>query len=307
MGDTIQKPGSDSGVIRVHGTRKAVATSVDSSAVYCYAHPLTGGKQVVCESWRNLISCGSKPIAITNCLNFGNPEKEKNMGEFVECVEGINEASKFLDYPIVSGNVSFYNETKDKGIKPTPAIGGVGLIKDYKKIVTMNLKNNENLILVVGKTEGHIDQSVFAINILNEKKGPPPVVNLFNEKNNGETVLKLNAEGLIKSLHDVSLGGIITAVSKMAIKGKKGFKLNKPKVLINKFDYYFGEDQGRYIIEIEPKNLLKVQKILKDNSVHYDEIGLVTEKDVIIDKEPIIHIDDLIKSNKYWLEDYMDK
>ena len=109
MGDTIQKPGSDSGVVRVHGTDKAVATSVDSSAVYCYAHPLTGGKQVVCESWRNLISCGSKPIAITNCLNFGNPEKEKNMGEFVECVEGINEASKFLDYPVVSGNVSFYN------------------------------------------------------------------------------------------------------------------------------------------------------------------------------------------------------
>ena len=114
MGDTIQKPGSDAGVVRVHGTSKAVATSVDSSAIYCNAHPLTGGKQVVCESWRNLISCGSKPIAITNCLNFGNPEKEKNMGEFVECVEGINEASKFLDYPIVSGNVSFYNETKDK-------------------------------------------------------------------------------------------------------------------------------------------------------------------------------------------------
>jgi Phosphoribosylformylglycinamidine (FGAM) synthase, synthetase domain len=293
-------------VVRVHGTNKAVATSVDSSAVYCYAHPLTGGKQVVCESWRNLISCGSKPIAITNCLNFGNPEKEKNMGEFVECVEGINEASKFLDYPIVSGNVSFYNETKDKGIKPTPTIGGVGLIKDYNKMITMNLKNKENLILVVGKTEGHIDQSVFARNILNEKKGPPPVVNLFNEKNNGETVLKLIDEGLIGSAHDVSLGGIITAVSKMAIKGKKGFKLNKLKVLINKFDYYFGEDQGRYIIEIESKNLAKVQKILKDNSVHYDEIGIVTENEIIVDKEPILHIDDLIESNKNWLENYMD-
>ena len=274
MGDTIQKPGSDSGVVRVHGTNKAVATSVDSSAVYCYAHPLTGGKQVVCESWRNLISCGSKPIAITNCLNFGNPEKEKNMGEFVECVEGINEASKFLDYPVVSGNVSFYNETKDKGIKPTPTIGGVGLIKDYKKMITMNLKNNENLILVVGKTEGHLDQSVFARNILNEKKGPPPEVNLFNEKNNGETILKLIGEGLIISAHDVSLGGIITAVSKMAIKGKKGFKLNKLKVLMNKFDYYFGEDQGRYIIEIEPNNLSKVQKILKDNSVHVMRLEL---------------------------------
>ena len=307
MGDTIQKPGSDSGVVRVHGTNKAVATSVDSSAVYCYAHPLTGGKQVVSESWRNLISCGSKPIAITNCLNFGNPEKEKNMGEFVECVEGINEASKFLDYPVVSGNVSFYNETKDKGIKPTPTIGGVGLIKDYKKMITMNLKNNKNLILVVGKTEGHIDQSVFAINILNEKKGPPPEVNLFNEKNNGETTLKLIEEGLINSAHDVSLGGIITAVSKMAIKGKKGFKLNKLKVLMNKFDYYFGEDQGRYIIEIEANNLSKVQKILKDNSVHYDEIGIVTENEIIVDKEPILHIDDLIESNKNWLENYMDK
>ena len=307
MGDTIQKPGSDSGVVRVHGTNKAVATSVDSSAVYCYAHPLTGGKQVVCESWRNLISCGSKPIAITNCLNFGNPEKEKNMGEFVECVEGINEASKFLDYPVVSGNVSFYNETKDKGIKPTPAIGGVGLIKDYKKMITMDLKKDNNLILVVGKTEGHLDQSIFAINILNEKKGPPPEVNLFNEKNNGETILKLMEEGLINSAHDVSLGGIITALSKMAIKGKKGFKLNKLKVLINKFDYYFGEDQGRYIIEIEGKNLSKVEKILKDNSVHYDDIGLVTENEIIVDKEPILHIDDLIKSNKSWLEDYMDK
>ncbi len=208
---------------------------------------------------------------------------------------------------MVSGNVSFYNETKDKGIKPTPAIGGVGLIKDYKKMITMDLKNNENLILIVGKTEGHLDQSAFAINILNEKKGPPPVVNLFNEKNNGETILKLIKEGLINSAHDVSLGGIITAVSKMAIKGKKGFKLNKHKVLMNKFDYYFGEDQGRYVIEIEPNNHSEVQKILKDNSVHYDEIGIVTENEIIIDKELILHVDDLIKSNKNWLEDYMDK
>ena len=262
---------------------------------------------MVCENWRNLISAGAKPIAITNCLNFGNPEKEKNMGEFVECVQGINEASKYLDYPVVSGNVSFYNETKDKGIKPTPSIGGIGLIKDCNKIISMNLKNEENLILVVGKTEGHIDQSIFARDILNEKKGPPPEINLFNEKNNGETMLQLINEGLIKSAHDVSLGGIITAVSKMAIKGAKGFKLNKLKVLLNKFDYYFGEDQGRYIIEIDPNNLTKVQKILNDNSVHFDELGFVTNKDIIVDKEPILHIDDLIESNTNWLKDYMEK
>ena len=176
MGDTIQKPGGDAGVVRVHGTNKAIAASIDSSADYCFAHPMTGGKQIVCESWRNMISVGAKPIAITNCLNFGNPEKEKNMGEFVECVQGIGEACKYLDYPIVSGNVSFYNETKDKGIKPTPSIGGVGLIKDYKKMISMGLSIVDNLVLIIGKTEGHIDQSIFAREILNQKKGPPPEI-----------------------------------------------------------------------------------------------------------------------------------
>ena len=305
MGDTIQKPGGDSGVVRIHKKNKAVATSIDSSATYCYAHPLTGGKQVVCESWRNLISVGAKPIAITNCLNFGNPEKEKNMGEFVECVEGINEASKFLDFPVVSGNVSFYNETKDKGIKPTPSIGGVGLIKNYKKMITMDLKEHNNLILVIGKTEGHLDQSLFARDVLLEKKGPPPEVNLFNEKNNGETILKLIEENLIKSAHDVSLGGIITALSKMSILGNKGFKLNKLKILMNKFEYFFGEDQGRYILEISKDNLKKVETILKENSVHFDQLGVVTSKEIIIDNEPIINIDELIKSNTSWLKKYM--
>ena len=305
MGDTIQKPGGDSGVVRVHGTNKAVAASVDSSAVYCYAHPLTGGKQIVCESWRNLISVGAKPLAITNCLNFGNPEKERNMGEFVECVQGISEASKYLEFPIVSGNVSFYNETKNKGIKPTPSIGGVGLIKNYKKMVTMDLKKVNNLVIVIGKTEGHLDQSIFARSILSEKKGPPPEINLFNEKNNGETILKLIEEGLIESAHDISLGGIIIALSRMCIKGNKGVKLNKLKSLINKFQYFFGEDQGRYIIEITKDNLKKVKEILNNNSVHYDELAIVVEKDIIIDKEPILSVDELIHSNKKWLKEYM--
>jgi phosphoribosylformylglycinamidine synthase len=305
MGDTIQKPGGDSGVVRVHGTNKAVAASVDSSAVYCYAHPLTGGKQIVCESWRNLISVGAKPLAITNCLNFGNPEKEKNMGEFVECVQGISEASKYLDFPVVSGNVSFYNETKNKGIKPTPSIGGVGLIKNYKKMVTMDLKKVDNLVIVIGKTEGHLDQSIFARSILSEKKGPPPEINLFNEKNNGETILKLIEERLIESAHDISLGGIIIALARMCIKGNKGVKLNKLKSLINKFQYFFGEDQGRYIIEITKDNLKKVKEILNNNSVHYDELAIVVEKDIIIDEEPILSVDELMLSNKKWLKEYM--
>ncbi|QIZ20239.1 phosphoribosylformylglycinamidine synthase subunit PurL [Candidatus Pelagibacter giovannonii] len=306
MGDTIQKPGGDAGVVRVHGTNKAVAASVDSSAVYCWAHPLSGGKQIVCESWRNLISVGAKPIAITNCLNFGSPENEENMGEFVECVQGLGEASAYLEFPVVSGNVSFYNQTKDIGIKPTPAIGGVGLIKDYQDMVTMDLKEADNVLLVIGKTEGHLDQSLFARDILNEKNGPPPEINLFNEKNNGETILKLIDKKYIKSAHDVSLGGIITALSKMCIKGKKGATLKKPNYLINQFEYLFGEDQGRYIAEISKDDLESATKILQENSVHFDELGSVIEDSLIIDDKTKVSIDDLIKSHTNWLTNYMD-
>ena len=307
MGDTIQKPGGDSGVVRVHGTEKAVAASVDSSAIYCWSHPLSGGKQIVCESWRNLISVGAKPIAITNCLNFGSPENEENMGEFVECVQGLGEASSYLNFPVVSGNVSFYNQTKNIGIKPTPTIGGVGLIKEYKNMVTMKLKKVDNLLLVIGKTEGHLDQSIFSRDILNEKNGPPPKINLFNEKNNGETILKLMDKNFVQSAHDVSLGGIITALSKMCIKGKKGVTLKKANYLINKFEYLFGEDQGRYIIEVQKDKLKDVIKILFENSVHYDELGIVNDNSLIIDDKSKVSIDDLIKSHTNWLTNYMSK
>ena len=305
MGDTIQKPGGDAGVVRVHGTSKAVAACVDSSAVYCYAHPLSGGKQIVCESYRNLISVGSIPIAITNCLNFGNPEKEKNMGEFVECVQGISEASEYLDFPVVSGNVSFYNETKDKGIKPTPSIGGVGLIKNYKNMTTMEFKNEGNIVLVIGKTIGHLDQSIFAREILSEKKGPPPEINLFNEKNNGSTVLKLINKYLVEACHDVSLGGILVAIAKMCIKSNKGLKINKLNTLMNKFEYFFGEDQARYIIEVKKDNLEKVKNILNENSVSFDQLGIVSEKNLEFGKEINISIDDLNKDYKTWLRKYM--
>ena len=306
MGDTIQKPGGDAGVVRVHGSKKAVAASVDSSASYCFAHPLTGGKQVVCESWRNLISVGAKPIAITNCLNFGNPEKEKNMGEFVECVEGITEASKYLDFPVVSGNVSFYNETNDKGIKPTPAIGGVGLIKDYEKMISMDFKKEGNIVYVLGKTEGHLDQSVFAKELLNEKKGAPPNVNLFNEKNIGETLLKLINLNLVVSCHDISLGGILIAVSKMCIKGNKGIKINPLKGLINKFEYFFGEDQARYIIEINSTNIKKVSEILNNNSVHFDDLGVVDKNILSFENDIKLPIEELSNAHTYWLKRYMD-
>ena len=250
---------------------------------------------------------GAKPVAITNCLNFGSPENEENMGEFVECVQGLGEASLYLDFPVVSGNVSFYNQTKNIGIKPTPTIGGVGLIKNFNNMVTMDLKEIDNVLLVIGKTEGHLDQSIFSREILNEKNGPPPEINLFNEKNNGETILKLIDKKFVKSAHDVSLGGIITALTKMCIKGKKGVTLKKPNYLINQFEYLFGEDQGRYIIEIGKKDLKGVIEILDKNSVHFDELGTVGDKMLIINEKTKVSIDDLIKSHTTWLTNFMSK
>tara|TARA_B100000029_G_scaffold465876_1_gene500847 strand:- start:274 stop:963 length:690 start_codon:yes stop_codon:yes gene_type:complete len=229
------------------------------------------------------------------------------MGEFVECVKGLGEASEYLNFPVVSGNVSFYNETKDKGIKPTPTIGGVGLIKNYKDMITMGFKESGNIVLVIGKTEGSLDQSIFAREILNIKSGPPPEVNLFNEKNNGETVLNLIKKKLIKSAHDVSLGGIIVAIAKMCIKGKKGIEIKKTKQLINQFQYMFSEDQGRYILEIKKENYKNVKEILNKSSVHYDEIGTVLDNDIVFEDKTKLSVDDLELSNNNWLKKYMEK
>jgi phosphoribosylformylglycinamidine synthase len=174
-------------------------------------------------------------------------------------------------------------------------------------MITMDIKEVDNIVLVIGKTEGHIDQSLFARNILDEKNGPPPEINLFNEKNNGETLLKLINNDLVQSAHDVSIGGIITAVSKMCIKGNKGINLKKPKYLINEIEYFFAEDQGRYIIEITKKDLKKVTDILNKNAVHFDELGTVNENELFINEKTKVTIDELKTSNTSWLTKYMSK
>ena len=280
MCDTVQKSGSDAAIIRIHNKDKAIAVSVDSSANYCKSHPLTGGKQIVCENWRNLVAVGAKPLAITNCLNFGNPENEEIMGEFAECLEGIKKACEFLNYPVVSGNVSFYNGTNNKNIFPTPVIGGVGLIEKLNNPLNHKFKNENNIILLIGKTFGHIEQSCFLKENFSIIEGMPPEINLLNEKNNGETLLKLIDKNLILSSHDVSNGGLITALSEMAISSDFGAKIQKPKKLTNVLKYFFGEDQARYIIEISESNLSKVVKILKDNGIYYENIGF-TQKEYL--------------------------
>ena len=304
MCDTVQRSGSDAAIIRIHNKDKAIAVSVDSSANYCKSHPITGGKQIVCENWRNLIAVGAKPLAITNCLNFGNPENKEIMGEFAECLQGIREACEFLNYPVVSGNVSFYNGTNKKNIFPTPVIGGVGLIKEILNPLSHKFKKNNSHLILIGKTFGHLEQSSFLKENFSIIEGMPPDVNLLNEKNNGECLLKLIDKNLILSSHDVSSGGLITAISEMAMNLDFGAKIFKPKKLTNLINYFFGEDQARYIIEIEPSNLSKTENILRENNIFFENIG-ITQRDYIeIEGELKISTKELFKINNAWYNNY---
>ena len=304
MCDTAQKSGSDAAIIRIHNKNKAIAVSVDSSANYCKSDPNTGGKQIVCENWRNLISVGSKPLAITNCLNFGNPENSEVMGEFAECLNGIKDACEFLNYPVVSGNVSFYNGTNNKNIYPTPVIGGVGLLNKLKKPLGHNFKKVKSSLVLIGKTFGHLGQSCFLKENYSLIEGNPPEINLLSEKNNGKIVFELIDKDLALSCHDISNGGLIVTLSEMAMSTDIGVKVENPKKLRNFIEYLFGEDQGRYVLEIDNKNIQKVEKLLKENNIYYEHIGETQEKFFEIVGEMKLDVNDLFKVNNQWYNSY---
>ena len=304
MCDTIQKSGGDAAVVRIHNKNKAISISVDSSANYCSSDPKSGGKQIVCENWRNLISVGSKPLAITNCLNFGSPEKPDVMGEFVECINGMKEACEFLNFPVVSGNVSFYNETNSKSIFPTPVIGGIGLLDNLNKIINMKTKKVGNLIIVVGKTLGHLGQSSFMREIYSANEGSPPEINLTNEKNNGHSILNLINLNLISSCHDVSSGGILISLAEMSMASMLGLKILKPKKFTDLNEYFFAEDQGRYLIEIEVDNLKKVESILKKSNIFYEVVAEVQNDIFELSKTFSIKTQELYKNNNQWFKKF---
>ena len=226
------------------------------------------------------------------------------MGEFAECLIGIKQACEFLNYPVVSGNVSFYNGTNKKNIYPTPVIGGVGLINKLKSPINHNFKNENSSIILIGKTFGHLEQSCYLKENYSIIEGNPPEVNLLNEKNNGEIVLNLINSNLVYSVHDVSNGGLIVALSEMSIGSNFGVKINKSKKLRNLAQYFFGEDQGRYILEIDKKNLIKIEKILAKNNIYYENIG-ITQKDYFeVESEMKLDINDLYKINNQWYNNY---
>jgi phosphoribosylformylglycinamidine synthase subunit PurL len=245
--DTVQRPGGDAAVVRVHGTDKGLAMTTDCTPRYCYADPYEGGKQAVAESYRNLCAVGAKPLAITNCLNFANPQRPEIMGQIVGCLEGMSEACLALDMPIVSGNVSLYNESKATGggsaILPTPAIGAIGLLKDWSKSATIAFKAEGEGIFVIGATRGHLGQSLWLRECHGREEGPPPPVDLAAEKKAGDLVRKLIATGKVTAVHDVSDGGLLVAIAEMALAGGIGAKLD----MLNTKNA-FGEDQGRFVI-----------------------------------------------------------
>ncbi|NQU61339.1 MAG: phosphoribosylformylglycinamidine synthase II, partial [Rhodospirillales bacterium] len=249
MADTLAggRPGGDAALVRVHGTKKALAITSDATPRYCKADPVEGGKQAVAEAWRNITATGAKPLAITDCMNFGNPEKPEIMGQFVGCIEGMRQACVALDFPVVSGNVSLYNETEGNAVLPTPAIGGVGLIDDFKTAVSTAFKADAETIVLIGETVGHLGQSLYLREIEGREDGSPPPVDLAAERKGGDFVRGLILGGRVTACHDVSDGGILVAIAEMALSGDIGATIQVPED-VTAHAWLFGEDQGRYLV-----------------------------------------------------------
>ncbi len=249
-GNTVQPPGGDAAVVRVHGTDKALAITTDCTPRYCFADPYEGGKQAIAETWRNLCAVGATPLAATDCLNFANPQNPETMGQLVGCIEGMAEACRALDYPIVSGNVSLYNESKATGggsaILPTPAIGGVGLLKDWRNTATIGGMNAGDDLWLVGELPGHLGQSLWLRELHGREDGPPPPVDLALERRHGDLVRSLIEDGLVTAVHDLGDGGLAIALAEMAMASGHGVTL--PHDLRLTGPAFFGEDQGRYVI-----------------------------------------------------------
>jgi phosphoribosylformylglycinamidine synthase len=267
--NTVQRPGGDAAVVRIHGTNKALAMTTDVTPRYCYADPYEGGKQAIAEAYRNLCAVGARPLAVTNCLNFGNPQRPEIMAQFVECLRGMGEACRALNFPIVSGNVSLYNESKATGggsaILPTPAIGGVGLLEDWRKSATIGFKARGHDIAMIGLANTMLGQSLWLREIQGRSEGPPPGVHLDLERQTGEFVRLLVQSGEVSAVHDVSDGGPLVALAEMALAGGIGADVWWHS---DQIADCFGEHQACYIVACESYERL---------SDLADEHGIATE------------------------------
>ncbi|SFI15983.1 phosphoribosylformylglycinamidine synthase subunit PurL [Bradyrhizobium sp. Gha] len=305
LGNTMQRPGGDAAVVRVQDGPKGLALTVDVTPRYCEADPFEGGKQAVAEAWRNITAVGGKPLAITDNLNFGNPERPEIMGQFVGCLKGISEACRTLDFPVVSGNVSLYNETNGRAILPTPSIGGVGLLDDFTKSASLAFKAEGEAILLVGETHGWLGQSVYLRDICGREEGAPPPVDLVAEKRNGDCVRGMIHAGTATAVHDLSDGGLLIALAEMAIAGGIGAKLLAAPTSLVSQAYWFGEDQARYLVTVPETEAGRVLAKMRGCEVPCVRIGTTGGDAIAIAGETPVTIERLRTSHERFLPEYM--
>lgn len=305
MGDTIQRPGGDAAVVRVHGTNKGIAATCDVTPRYVLADPVMGTKQAVVETWRNLVAVGADPIAITDNMNFGNPERPEIMGQFVGAVAGMREACEALKYPVVSGNVSLYNETNGRSIPPTPAIGGVGLVPDISRTATPALTREGDLLIAIGREQGHLGQSLYQQFIAGKLEGAPPPVDLSDEIKAGNLVLALIRERKVNAVHDVSDGGLLTAVAEMALAGDIGVELFPYEGKLPAHAIWFGEDQGRYVLAVDPSLAEEVTDRARLLALPARIIGRTEGNALVLPGESALTLADLRAAHGAWFPTYM--
>ncbi|MGH7064912.1 MAG: phosphoribosylformylglycinamidine synthase subunit PurL, partial [Stellaceae bacterium] len=302
MGNTVKRPGGDAAVIRV-GEKKALALTTDCTPRYCHADPVRGGMQAVAESWRNLTAIGALPLALTDNLNFGNPERPEVMGQLVGAIEGIGAACRALDYPVVSGNVSLYNETSGRAILPTPVIGGVGLLLDAHDAIDLALKRDGDTLILIGETKGHLGASLYLREIEGRDVGPPPPTDLAAERRNGDFVRAEIAAGHLAACHDLSDGGLLVVVAEMAMAGECGVAMNPIPPDIVSHAWLFGEDQARYLVEVpEPGPVLAAARAA---GVPARVVGRVGGVELTLPGAGAISIAALKAVNEAWLPGYM--
>jgi len=302
LGNTVQRPGGDAAVVRVNEGPKALALTSDVTPRYCEADSFVGGKQAVAEAWRNLTAVGAQPLALTDNLNFGNPERPETMGQFVGCVRGIGEACRVLDFPVVSGNVSLYNETNGRAILPTPTIGGVGLLEQFTKSMTLAFKGEGEAIMLIGETCGWLGRSVYLRDICGREEGAPPPVDLAAERRHGDFVRGLIRAGVVSAVHDVSDGGLLIALAEMAMASGIGAVLEAPSG-IPPHAFWFGEDQARYVVTA--KDAHGVMQQAKAAGVPLTRLGATGGTVLAVDGERPLPVDELKRRFEAWLPAYM--
>jgi phosphoribosylformylglycinamidine synthase len=305
MGNTLQRPGGDAAVVRIDGTTKAVAMSCDVTPRYVFADPVMGTKQAVVETWRNITAVGADPIAITDNMNFGNPERPEIMGQFVGSVQGMAEACTALDYPVVSGNCSLYNETNGVGIPPTPAIGGVGLLPDVAKMATIGLKGGGDLLILLGQEDGHLGQSLYQQIIAGKLEGAPPAVDLDAELRTGRLVRTLIREGKARTVHDVADGGLLVTVAEMALAGRVGVEFFPYEGKLPAHSIWFGEDQGRYVLAAVPSLAEEIVERARLLAIPARIIGRTGGDVIAIKGENPLSLAELRAVHERFLADYM--